>query len=83
MFLDNKIHFEISERKMILRVFDVFFCFCFLILIGNYFDVDYLVRVTNTWYWMLFLGVYLNLFELFSKCIIFKLPAISFKYSGV
>jgi hypothetical protein len=54
MFLDNKIHFEISERKMILRVFDVF-VFCFLILIGNYFDVDYLVRVTNTWYWMLFL----------------------------
>ena len=62
MFLDNKIHFEISERKMILRVFDVFFVFVFLILIGNYFDVDYLVRVTNTWYWMLFLGVYLNFF---------------------
>jgi hypothetical protein len=66
---------------MILRVFDVF-CFFFLILIGNYFEVDYLVRVTNTWY-CVFLGVYLNLFELFSKCIIFKLPAISFKYSGV
>lgn len=62
MFLDHKIHFEISERKMILRVFDVFFVFVFLILIGNYFDVDYLVRVTNTWYWMLFLGVYLNFF---------------------
>lgn len=62
MFLDNKIHFEISERKMILRVFDVFFVFVFLILIGNYFDVDYLVRVTNTWYWMVFLGVYLIFF---------------------
>ena len=62
MFLDNKIHFEISERKMILRVFDVFFVFVFLILIGHYFDVDYLVRVTNNWYWMVFLGVYLIFF---------------------
>ena len=62
MLLDNKIHFEISERKTILRVFDVFFVFVFLILIGNYFNIDYLVRASNTWYWMVFLGVYLNFF---------------------
>ena len=62
MILDNKIHFEISERKMILRVLDVFFVLGFLMLIGNYFDVEYFVKATNTWYWMFTLTVYLNFF---------------------
>nr|WP_315233686.1 exopolysaccharide biosynthesis polyprenyl glycosylphosphotransferase [uncultured Flavobacterium sp.] len=62
MFSVDKIHFEISERKMILRVFDVFFVFGSLFLTGNIFDFDYFILSTNNLYWMLILGVYINLF---------------------
>ena len=58
----DKIHFEISERKMILRIFDVFFVFGSLFFIGNIFDFDYFILSTNNLYWMLILGVYINLF---------------------
>nr|WP_315164915.1 exopolysaccharide biosynthesis polyprenyl glycosylphosphotransferase [uncultured Flavobacterium sp.] len=62
MFSVDKIHFEISERKMILRVFDVFFVFGSLFFIGNIFDFDYFILSTKNSYWMLILGVYINLF---------------------
>lgn len=62
MFSVDKMHFEISERKMILRVFDVFFVFGSLFLIGNIFDFDYFILSTNNLYWILFLGIYINLF---------------------
>ena len=62
MFSVDKIHFEISERKMILRVFDVFFVFGSLFLTGNIFDFDYFILSTNNLYWMLILGVYINFF---------------------
>lgn len=62
MFSVDKIHFEISERKMILRVFDVFFVFGSLFFIGNIFDFDYFILSTNNLYWMLILGFYINLF---------------------
>ena len=58
----DKIHFEISERKMILRIFDVFFVFGSLFFIGNVFDFHYFVMSTNNLYWMIILGVYINLF---------------------
>ena len=47
MFSIDKMHFEISERKMILRVFDVFFVFGSLFLTGNIFDFDYFILSTN------------------------------------
>ncbi|MDI5887362.1 exopolysaccharide biosynthesis polyprenyl glycosylphosphotransferase [Flavobacterium yafengii] len=62
MFSVDKIHFEISERKMILRIFDVFFVFGSLFFIGNIFDFDYFILSTKNLYWMLILGVYINLF---------------------
>ena len=62
MFSVDKIHFEISERKMILRIFDVFFVFGSLFFIGNVFNFDYLIMSTNNLYWMIVLGVYINLF---------------------
>ncbi|RKS13382.1 exopolysaccharide biosynthesis polyprenyl glycosylphosphotransferase [Flavobacterium sp. 120] len=62
MFSVDKIHFEISERKMILRVFDVFFIFSSLFFIGNIFDFDYFILSTKNSYWMLILGIYINLF---------------------
>ena len=62
MFSVDKMHFEISERKMILRVFDVFFVFGSLFLTGNIFDFDYFILSTNNLYWILILGVYINFF---------------------
>nr|WP_315209195.1 exopolysaccharide biosynthesis polyprenyl glycosylphosphotransferase [uncultured Flavobacterium sp.] len=62
MFSVDKMHFEISERKMILRIFDVFFVFGSLFLTGNIFDFDYFILSTNNLYWMLILGVYINFF---------------------
>lgn len=62
MFSVDKMHFEISERKMILRVFDVFFVFGSLFLTGTIFDFDYLMMSTSNLYWMLILGVYINFF---------------------
>lgn len=62
MFSVDKIHFEISERKLILRVFDVFFVFGSLFFIGNMFDFDYFIKSTDTLSWMLILGIYINFF---------------------
>ena len=44
----NKIHFEISERKMILHFFDVFFVLLGLYVIGTTFDLTYLKEVVLT-----------------------------------
>ena len=38
----NKIHFEISERKTILYLFDIVFVVTALYLVGNLFDLEYL-----------------------------------------
>ena len=62
MFSVDKMHFEISERKMILRVFDVFFVLSSLFFVGKIFDFDYFILSTNNLYWMITLGVYINLF---------------------
>jgi hypothetical protein len=39
----KKMHFEISERKMILRLFDVLLFYSFY-AIGHFFDLDYWKR---------------------------------------
>nr|WP_314897187.1 exopolysaccharide biosynthesis polyprenyl glycosylphosphotransferase [uncultured Flavobacterium sp.] len=62
MFSVDKIHFEISERKMILRFFDVFFVLGALFFVGKMFDFDYFTFSTINFYWTIVLGVYLNFF---------------------
>ena len=62
MFLVDKMHFEISERKMILRVFDVVFVFMALYITGNLFAFDYFVFSTTNYYWALVLAIYVNVF---------------------
>ena len=44
----NKIHFEISERKMILHIFDVLFVLLGLYLVGTTFELTYLKEVVMT-----------------------------------
>ncbi|MGO4821814.1 MULTISPECIES: exopolysaccharide biosynthesis polyprenyl glycosylphosphotransferase [unclassified Flavobacterium] len=58
----NKIHFEISERKMILRLFDVLVVLSALYLIGSAFTIEYLLDSVTNLPWIIVLAVYLNFF---------------------
>ncbi|WP_198554649.1 sugar transferase [Flavobacterium sp. ALD4] len=59
---NKKMHFEISERKMILRFFDVLFVLAALYSIGNGFDLDYLQASVSNFYVVLVLAIYINVF---------------------
>lgn len=56
------IHFEISERKVLLRVFDIVSALLALELIGYYFQFDYFLVTKEQWLWSLALGFYLTAF---------------------
>jgi exopolysaccharide biosynthesis polyprenyl glycosylphosphotransferase len=58
----KKMHFEISERKMILRFFDVFFVLTALYLIENVFDLGYFTISVSNFYWTIILAAYINFF---------------------
>jgi exopolysaccharide biosynthesis polyprenyl glycosylphosphotransferase len=55
-------HFEISERKLILRLFDAIFVLIALYLIGNVFGIVYLENATASVYRIIVLALYLNVF---------------------
>ncbi len=56
----NKIHFEVSERKLLLRIFDVVFVLFALFLVGCLLDLEYLKGLTSHFYYALVLGIYIN-----------------------
>ncbi|MGH2665099.1 sugar transferase [Flavobacterium sp.] len=58
----RKIHFEISERKILLRIFDVFFVLILLHLLGSIFDFHYFKISTTNFYWTLVLSLYISFF---------------------
>lgn len=58
----KKIHFEISERKVLLRIFDVIFVLVALFFVGIYFKFNYFNISQTNFYWAIVLGVYVNLF---------------------
>ncbi|HLF52421.1 exopolysaccharide biosynthesis polyprenyl glycosylphosphotransferase [Flavobacterium sp.] len=62
MLSQKKIHFEISERKILLRVFDVLFVFMALYIVGIVFDFGYLEMTKDNYYWVIVLGFYITLF---------------------
>lgn len=59
---NKKIHFEISERKILLKLFDVFVVLFMLYLIGVFFDFKYFTFSSTNYYWFVLLAGYLNLF---------------------
>ncbi|WP_320814510.1 sugar transferase [Flavobacterium sp.] len=61
MSKNNKIHFEISERKILLRVFDVFFVLGSLHLISHYFKFDYFSIKEDSYYWTILLAAYITI----------------------
>ena len=47
---NNQIHFEVSERKVLLRIFDVVFVLLALYFIGNLLDLKYLQSSNSNFY---------------------------------
>ncbi len=54
------IHFEVSERKILLRLFDVIFVLGALYLVGIVFQFNYFNISATNFYWTIVLGIYLN-----------------------
>ena len=70
MSISRKIHFEISERKILLRVFDIFFVLLVLFLIGKYFNFTYFQITASNYYWTIVLALYITsigtIFEMYN-----------------
>ncbi len=58
----SRIHFEISERKVLLRIFDIIIVFVVLYLVGILFNFDYLTISAGRWEWLIVLALYLSIF---------------------
>ena len=56
----NKIHFEVSERKILLRIFDVVSVLLSLYLVGVVLKFNYFNISESNFYWTIVLGIYLN-----------------------
>lgn len=56
------IHFEISERKVLLRLFDVFFVIASLYIISRFFNFESFQITQDNWKWLLVLIGYLSVF---------------------
>ena len=54
------IHFEVSERKILLRIFDVISVLFALYFVGIVFKFNYFNISATNFYWTIVLGVYLN-----------------------
>lgn len=59
---NKKIHFEISERKILLRIFDIIFVLLMLYLSGKFFNFSYFNISIDNFYWTFVLGLYLSFF---------------------
>lgn len=58
----KKIHFEISERKILLKVFDVLVVLLSLYLVSSVFSFNYFTFSTTNFYWAIVLAIYLHVF---------------------
>lgn len=67
---NNQIHFEVSERKVLLRIFDVVFVLLALYFTGDILDLEYLEASTSNFYYVMVIVLYLNgigtVFEMYS-----------------
>lgn len=58
----KNIYFEISERRVLLRVLDVISVLVTLYLVGYIFDFDYFKLTMDNWSWLFILSLYLTTF---------------------
>lgn len=56
------IHFNISERKILLRIFDIFLVLAVLYFVGNTFEFDYFSITKENWTWIFVLILYISVF---------------------
>ena len=62
MLQQGSIHFEISERKVLLRIIDIVVALSALHLLATVFDFDYFKINEENWLWVIVLGFYLLFF---------------------
>ena len=79
MINKKKIHFEISERKILLRVFDVLWVLLALYFIGKVFNFDYFNISASNFYWTIVLALYLNVIGSVFEMYNLRWQVISFK----
>ncbi|HET8803671.1 MAG TPA: sugar transferase [Aequorivita sp.] len=58
----NNIHFDISERKILLRILDMVCVLALLYLVGIVFNFDYFKINSEHWMWSIVLAAYLTIF---------------------
>jgi exopolysaccharide biosynthesis polyprenyl glycosylphosphotransferase len=58
----SSIHFDISERKILLRIFDIITVLVALYLVGLVFNFDYFKINNERWVWSIVLAIYLSVF---------------------
>lgn len=58
----NSIHFNISERKILLRVLDIVSILAILYFVGNTFHFDYFTITKENWRWVFVLVLYISVF---------------------
>ena len=59
---NKKIHFEISERKVLLRIFDIIFVLISLYFVSKTFQFHYFDLSLTNYYWAIVLAIYLTVF---------------------
>jgi exopolysaccharide biosynthesis polyprenyl glycosylphosphotransferase len=57
----NKINFEVSERKILLRVFDVITVVISLFLVGLFFEMHYIQFSVSNYYCLILIALYINI----------------------
>ncbi len=66
----TKIHFEISERKILLRLIDLLSMGGAMFLVGHFFHIDYFHQIYESWSRSLFLMIYIlslgSVFEIYN-----------------
>ena len=67
---NSKIHFEVSERKVLLRIFDVVFVLLALYFVGDLFDLQYLKSSVTNYNYAIALSLYIitigTVFEMYN-----------------
>ena len=74
-------HFEISERKVLLRLFDNVCVLLSLSLIGIIFDFDYFRITSDAWTWTLIFLLYFNIQSTTSQCRVRSTRLLALTYS--
>lgn len=62
MTKSSKIHFEVSERKVLLRILDIVTVFLMLYGMGIIFSFDYVTISADRWEWLIVLALYISVF---------------------